>query len=67
MQTLIEMWSELPPWLRATLALVLMAIGAGIFLLDDRRLGLPIVFFGTGLVLLCCSGPSDSEKKGYRF
>lgn len=57
-------WMDLPPWLRYGMGLVFVGISTA------------MLFFGrtfwpwgwvVGFVMLAFGGPSDSEKKGYRF
>ncbi len=60
---LFSWWGEQSPWLRYGVALL--------FLVISTLLYFGGVFWpwgwGIGLVLLLFAGPSDSEKKGYRF
>lgn len=60
---MFDWWTELPPLLRAGFAVLLIVFGAVLFFAGTRGWMLAIV----GLVLLCFSGPSSSEKSGYRF
>ncbi len=59
----IEWWSGLSPWLRYGVAVFFLLISTGLWFAGT--------FWpwgwGVGVVLLLFSGPSDSEKKGYRF
>ena len=62
---MLEWWSELPPWLRLGVAFGLIITGGLVFWYVDIRVG--IVLMGLGLVLWLVGGPTDPEKKGYRF
>jgi len=60
---LLEWWSDLPAWLRYS-----VAVG---FLLLSTILWFAGTFWpwgwAVGVALLMFAGPSDPEKKGYRF
>ena len=62
---MFDWWSELPGWLRVTTALALMVGGVLVAYFVSIRAG--FVMLGVGTVLVLIGGPSDSEKKGYRF
>lgn len=62
--SVFSFWSDLPPWLRYAVAISLMLISTAIYFLADR---IWIWGWAAGVVLLFFAGPSDSEKKGYRF
>lgn len=68
---MLELWMDLPPWLRIVVALGLMALGVAIVWIsytEARRIpfaGLGIA--ATGLVLVLVGGKSNAEKNGYRF
>jgi hypothetical protein len=64
MQGLIEWWSELPAWLRYGVAILFIGISTALYFFADRFWPWG---WGIGLALLIFAGPSDSEKKGYRF
>ena len=63
MSSLWEWFGSIPWWVRLSISGVLILISTVLY------------FSGTfwpwgwavGFVLLCLGGPSDSEKKGYRF
>ena len=57
--------TSVPWWIRLTLALALLALGAVVAWFVSFRLGLLLFVFG--FILLCFSGRSDSEKNGYNF
>jgi hypothetical protein len=61
---MLDWWSEQSPWLRYGVALLLIAISTILFFFADRFWPWG---WAMGLILLCFAGPSDSEKKGYRF
>lgn len=58
-------WADLSPSVRYGVSFALMAFGALAFMSGHLRGG--AVFCAIGFGLLLFSGPSDSEKKGYRF
>ena len=60
---MFDWWIELPTLFKVGVALLLIVVGVVLFFAGTRGWALAIV----GLVLLFFSGPSDSEKKGYRF
>jgi hypothetical protein len=60
---MLDWWYDLPPLLRAGVAVLLIVIGVIFFFAGTRGWALAVL----GLVMLFFSGPSDSEKKGYRF
>ena len=62
---MLDAWMELPAWARIGSALVLMLLGALVFLFVNVRTG--IVLIGVGFVLLLMGGKTDSEKNGYHF
>lgn len=64
MSFLTDLWSDLPPWSRYGAAIALILVSTLIYFLTGR-----IWIWGwiVGFVLLVFAGPSDSEKKGYRF
>lgn len=59
----LEWWGEQSGWLRYGVAFVLLGVSTAMWFAGR--------FWpwgwGLGLVLLLFAGPSDSEKKGYRF
>ena len=63
----MELWTNLPAWVRYPVALAIMGVGIAIFCLADR---IPLYTVGTlvglGFVLMML-GPSDSDKNGYKF
>ena len=64
-------WLGLPPLLRRTVAVLLIVLGIVLFWIPSehslRRRGSSLAFVGVGIVLLCYGGPSDPEKRGYKF
>ena len=75
--SLIEWWSERPPWLRTTIALIIMAVGLWLVYIatsaddehynDRRAIHAGMVFTLLGTILLLVGGKTEAEKKGYRF
>ena len=63
LKALIEWWAGLNWKIRIGIPIILLII-SGLMLLAGR-----VWIFGwaAGLVLLLFGGPSDSEKKGYKF
>jgi hypothetical protein len=61
---MFEWWHDQSPWLRYGIALLILGIEAVEWFAVGRVR--PVVV-GIGVALLLLSGPSDSEKKGYRF
>ena len=62
-RSLIDWWAGLTPWVRFLVPIALIAISTGLLLAGI----LWIWGWLVGGILLLFSGPSDSEKKGYRF
>lgn len=60
---MFEWWSNLPAVLRYGVAIAFLAAST-ILLLSGRFWPWG---WAVGIVLLLLAGPSDSEKKGYRF
>lgn len=60
---MFDWWIELPTLFKVGVAVLLIVIGIVLFFAGTRGWTLAIV----GLVLRFFCGPSDSEKKGYRF
>ncbi len=60
---IIEWWASQSPWIRYGVSFVLLAISTIILILGR----LWIWGWVVGGILLLFSGPSDSEKKGYKF
>jgi len=56
-------WSDQSPWLRYGVALALIGVSTGLYFAGR----LWIWGWMAGVLLLLFAGPSDSEKKGYRF
>lgn len=60
---MIGWWSDQSPWLRYGVAVLFLAVSTILLLCNT--------FWpwgwGLGAVLLLFAGPSESEKKGYRF
>ena len=61
---MIEWWAELSPWVRYGVAVFFMLLSTVLLLVFD-------LFWpwgwGAGVIFLFFAGPSDSEKRGYRF
>jgi len=60
---IFEWWSGLSPWIRYGVAVILLLISTVLYF--DGILwpwG-----WAAGAIMLLLAGPSDSEKKGYRF
>jgi hypothetical protein len=64
-QILTEIVNAVPWWIRLSLALICIALGALALWFVSFRLGLILII--AGLVFLMFSGRSDSEKNGYNF
>jgi hypothetical protein len=62
---MLDLWMELPAWLRFGSALLLIGLGVLLLLYVSVRLG--CVLMGVGCVLLLVGERSKSEKNGYRF
>lgn len=64
----MEWWSEQPAIIRYGVSLAFIA-GSSYLFFVERVLTFRFWALGTaiGVGLLCMSGPSDSEKKGYHF
>lgn len=62
---MLEAWSELPSWLRLTIAFIICGLGALLFWFVSIRAG--IALGGLGFAMLMVGGKSQSEKNGYRF
>jgi hypothetical protein len=62
---MLDWWSELPAWLRYGVAIVFLLVGGLVMVGGGFRFGAAAV--AIGFALLVVGGPSDSEKKGYRF
>ncbi len=62
---MLNIWIELPAWLRLGIAGIVAIIGVLTFIFVSVRAG--AVLSGIGFVLLLIGGKSDSEKNGYRF
>ena len=62
---MLELWIELPWWLRLIVALGLMIAGGVIFLFISVRLGCAL--FAVGFILFIMGGRTRGEKSGYRF
>jgi membrane protein implicated in regulation of membrane protease activity len=62
---MMELWSELPAWLRLTIGLVLMIVGALIAIFVHIRIGLAMLAVGT--VMMLVGGKTRAEKSGYNF
>lgn len=64
LHSIIEWWAELPWWLRIGVALILIGVSTVVYLISDR-----IWIWGwvVGALLLFIGGPSQTEKRGYRF
>ena len=60
---IFEWWASQSPWIRYEVAVVLLLISTG-FLLAGR---LWIWGWVVGGLMLLFGGPSDSERKGYKF
>jgi len=60
----MDWWTDLHWSLRLGVALFFIAVSTPLFFFAHRFWPWG---WAVGLVLLCFSGPSDSEKKGYRF
>jgi len=60
----IQWWYGLPLWLRLGIALLLILISTLLWFCADRFWPWG---WAMGVILLLFSGPSSSEKKGYRF
>lgn len=60
---MIGWWSDQSPWVRYGVAVLLLAVST-VFLLCGRFWPWG---WALGAVLLLFAGPSESEKKGYRF
>lgn len=63
----MELWTNLPGWIRYPVALGFIAAGVFDFFYSN-----PIRLYRAGTLIgigcaLCLIGPSDSEKKGYKF
>lgn len=62
---MLDFWSELPAWLRITIAVSIMIAGSLIAYFAAIRLGL--LMLGVGFVMALIGGKSQSERNGYRF
>ena len=62
---MLDFWTELPAWLRVTIAGGMMVAGALIFYFVALRLGLFLL--GLGFVMILIGGKSQSERYGYGF
>ncbi|MEX0777267.1 MAG: hypothetical protein WD042_16305 [Phycisphaeraceae bacterium] len=63
----MDTWRFLPWWIRYPLALGMMAIAVLLFLFANPMPALLVGgLFAVGLILLFI-GPTDADKKGYRF
>ena len=60
---MFDWWIDLPPWLRYGVAVAFLAVSTVLWFVGYFWPWGWVV----GLVLLMFAGPSDSEKKGYRF
>jgi hypothetical protein len=56
-------WTEQPPYLRTTIALIPCALAAGCWFIGAWRAGIVVGSFG--VVLLALSFPSRAEQKGF--
>jgi len=61
----IDWWGDRGPWFRYRMAAVVLLLSAAAFYVGRWEDG--AVFGAIGLALLLSAGPSDSERKGYRF
>jgi hypothetical protein len=64
MMRFFEWWYELSPWIRAGVAIMLILISTLLWFLADRFWPWG---WAAGVILLLFSGPSSTEKKGYKF
>ena len=68
---MLDWWLGRPPLLRRTIAVLFIVAGIVFFWLPSanglRGRGGSLAVVAVGIVLLCYSGPSDSERRGYRF
>ena len=62
---MLDIWIELPWWLRLIIAAGMMIAGAFIFWFASIRLGSAMA--AIGFVLFMIGGRSRGEKSGYRF
>lgn len=63
----MELWTNLPWWIRYPVALGFIAAGLFIFFNSNPvPLGIVGTLIGIGCALAFI-GPSDSDKKGYKF
>lgn len=61
---MFEWWAGLSPWIRYGVGVFFLLLSTLLFFGFDRFWPWG---WGVGAILLLFSGPSDSEKKGYRF
>ena len=61
---MIDWWTGLSPWLRYGVAVFFLLVSTILFFAFNTFWPWG---WGIGAVLLIFAGPSDSEKKGYRF
>lgn len=64
MHSMFEWWAGLSPWIRYGVAVFFLGLSTLLFFAFDRFWPWGWV---VGVILLLLAGPSDSEKKGYRF
>ncbi len=62
---MLSAWSELPWWLRLTVALSMITGGFGIFWYVSIKMGIGLM--GLGAAMLMVGGRTDAEKNGYHF
>ena len=62
---MLDLWMDLPSWLRNGVAVLFLLAGALILYFASVRFGFALL--GIGLVLLLVGEKSKSEKNGYRF
>ncbi len=63
----MELWTKLPTWVRYPISFGLILLGVVIFFFTNPvHLTLVGTLIGLGVISMLI-GPSDSEKKGYKF
>lgn len=60
---MFDWWTEQPPYLRTTIALIPVGLGVLAFFVGMWRAGITLT--AVGLVLVAVSFPSRAEQKGF--